>query len=54
MADSCLQCAFFDPDDTALPVCVLLDKYVEEEWRCGDFEPYREEQEDEGWAVPRR
>lgn len=33
----CINCKYFDPDDTSLPVCVLHRRYMHDQWSCGDF-----------------
>lgn len=38
MADTCLTCKHFDPDDTCLPVCEKHHKFIYEEWTCGEHE----------------
>lgn len=44
----CLNCKYFDPDDTALPVCMLHRKYMHDQWSCGDFSSLRKEGSDAG------
>lgn len=46
MTETCINCKHFDPDDTALPVCVLHRKFMSDEWSCGDFELHNDEEDE--------
>ena len=48
MAETCLTCAHFDPEDTELPVCVLHRRFMHGEWTCGDFESIYDREGDDG------
>lgn len=43
MNKTCLNCKHFDPDDTALPVCLMHRKFISDDWGCGDFKSHEEE-----------
>jgi hypothetical protein len=42
MNKTCINCKHFDPDDTALPVCLMHRKFISDDWGCGDFKSYEE------------
>ena len=42
MIETCLNCKYFDPDDTALPVCLIHRKFISDDWGCDKFESYEE------------
>ena len=51
MGNACIFCKFFDNDDTSLPVCTLHRRFMHEDWICGDFERFDEEEPPEGEEV---